>query len=67
MIDVLKIAACKAEVLGADTSTFRVQFSQSGQVTSPVDSLGGQFSDVTGLFVSNFAFAFTGTFVPDMS
>jgi len=51
--------------LNPDTSTFRVQFSQSGQVTSPLDSLGGQFSDVTGLFVSNFAFAFTGTFVPD--
>jgi len=51
--------------LNPDTSTFRVQFSQSGQVTSPVDSLGGQFSDVTGLFVSNFAFAFTGTFVPE--
>jgi len=51
--------------LNPDTNTFRVQFSQSGQVTSPVDSLGGQFSDVTGLFVSNFAFAFTGTFVPE--
>ena len=39
-----------------------VDFTQSGQVTSPLNSLGGQFTDVVGLFVSNFAFAFSGTF-----
>lgn len=39
-----------------------VDFTQSGQVTSPISSLGGQFTDVTGLFVSNFAFAFSASF-----
>jgi len=42
----------------------QLQFTQSGQVTSPLDTLPGQFQDdnVVGLFVSNFAFAFQGVF-----
>jgi len=41
-----------------------VDFTQSGQVTSPLNSLPGQFQDdnVVGLFVSNFAFAFSASF-----
>lgn len=50
--------------LNRDTDSVRVQFTQSGQVTSPLTSLPGQFQDdnVVGLFVSNFAFAFKGEF-----
>ena len=46
-----------------------VQFTQSGQVTSSLTSLPGQFQNdnVVGLFVSNFAFAFQGDFVEDHS
>lgn len=43
-------------------TSVNVDFTQSGQVTSPISSLGGQFTDVTGLFVSNFAFAFSASF-----
>lgn len=43
-------------------TSVNVDFTQSGQVTSPLNSLGGQFTNVVGLFVSNFAFAFSGTF-----
>ena len=43
-------------------NSVNVDFTQSGQVTSPISSLGGQFTDVTGLFVSNFAFAFSASF-----
>ena len=45
-------------------TSVNVDFTQSGQVTSPLTSLPGQFQDdnVVGLFVSNFAFAFSGTF-----
>jgi len=41
-----------------------VDFTQSGQVTSPLNSLPGQFmmDNVVGLFVSNFAFAFSASF-----
>ena len=44
-----------------------VQFTQSGQVTSSLTSLPGQFQNdnVVGLFVSNFAFAFQGDFIRD--
>ena len=53
--------------LNPDTDSVRVQFTQSGQVTSPLNSLPGQFQDdnVVGLFVSNFAFAFKGEFQPE--
>ena len=46
------------------TQAVSVQFTQSGQVTSSLTSLPGQFQDdgVVGLFVSNFAFAFQGNF-----
>ena len=52
--------------LNPDTFLVHVQFTQSGQVTSSLTSLPGQFKDdnVVGLFVSNFAFAFQGDFVP---
>merc|ERR1712007_94896 len=48
-------------------SQVHVKFTQSGQVTSSLTSLPGQFRDdgVVGLFVSNFAFAFQGDFVED--
>ena len=43
-------------------TSVNVDFTQSGQVTSPISNLGGQFTNVTGLFVSNFAFAFSASF-----
>jgi len=54
--------------LNPDTDNVHVEFTQSGQVTSPLTSLPGQFQDdnVVGLFVSNFAFAFSGDFEPFM-
>ena len=41
-----------------------VDFTQSGQVTSSLTSLPGQFQTdgVVGIFVSNFAFAFSASF-----
>jgi len=43
-------------------TSVNVDFTQSGQVTSQLNSLQGQFTNVVGIFVSNFAFAFSGTF-----